>query len=78
MLAKYLTSPEVERHEASAGGHTPVGKSIFEKVKASQTGRDAKRMAAFEETINHCAMIPSSSRGTCSSKILGGTVCRGR
>lgn len=57
-LAKYLTSPEVQWQETSAGGHTPVRKSIFEKVKASQTGRDARRMAALEETINHYAMIP--------------------
>jgi len=57
-LAQYLTSPEVQWHEASAGGHTPVRKSIFEKVKAAQTGRDARRMAALEETIHHYAMIP--------------------
>jgi multiple sugar transport system substrate-binding protein len=32
-LAKYLTSPEVQWQEASVGGHTPVRKSIFEKIK---------------------------------------------
>jgi multiple sugar transport system substrate-binding protein len=63
-LAKYLTSPEVQWHEASVGGHTPVRKSIFEKVQALPTGddsaskRDARRMAALEETINQYAMVP--------------------
>jgi len=61
-LAKYLTSPEVQWHEASVGGHTPVRQSIFEKMKAAQSGqgveRDAKRMAALEETITQYAMIP--------------------
>jgi multiple sugar transport system substrate-binding protein len=57
-LAKYLTSPEVQWHEANVGGHTPVRKTIFEKIKKTQSGRDAKRMAALEETITHYAMIP--------------------
>lgn len=57
-LAKYLTSPEVQWHEASTEGHTPVRKSIFEKLKSTQSGRDAKRMAVLEETINQYAMIP--------------------
>jgi multiple sugar transport system substrate-binding protein len=57
-LAKYLTSPEVQWHEASVGGHTPVRKTIFEKIKKTQSGRDAKRMVALEETITQYAMIP--------------------
>jgi multiple sugar transport system substrate-binding protein len=62
-LAKYLTSPEVQWHEASVGGHTPVRQSVFEKMKVALAGhgaaqRDARRMAALEETINHYAMIP--------------------
>ncbi|RPI89975.1 MAG: extracellular solute-binding protein [Chloroflexi bacterium] len=62
-LAKYLTSVDVQWHEASLGGHTPVRQSIFEKMKAALAGqsaakRDARRMAALEETINHYAMIP--------------------
>lgn len=57
-LAKYLTSSEVQWHEANVGGHTPVRKSIFEKIKKTQSGRDAKRMAALEETITHYAMVP--------------------
>jgi multiple sugar transport system substrate-binding protein len=57
-LAKYLTSPGVQWHEASVGGHTPVRQSIFEKIKMTQSGRDAKRMAVLEETINHYAMVP--------------------
>ena len=61
-LAKYLTSPEVQWQEASMSGHTPVRKSVFEKMKIAQSGlgakRDAKRMAALEETITHYAMIP--------------------
>jgi multiple sugar transport system substrate-binding protein len=63
-LAKYLTSPEVQWHEVSIGGHTPVRQSVFEKMKTTQTGqgfvaeRNARRMAALEETITHYAMIP--------------------
>ena len=57
-LAKYLTSAEVQWYEASVSGHTPVRKTIFEKVKSTQSGRDARRMAALEETITHYAMIP--------------------
>lgn len=63
-VAKYLTSPEVQWHEASVSGHTPVRQSIFEKVKAAQSGkgvaaeRDARRMAALEETITHYTLIP--------------------
>jgi multiple sugar transport system substrate-binding protein len=63
-LAKYLTSPEVQWQEASLGGHTPVRQSIFEKMKAAQSGqgfvveRNARRMAALEETITQYAMIP--------------------
>lgn len=62
-LAKYLTSADVQWHEASLSGHTPVRQSVFEKMKRSLSGqsaatRDAKRMAALEETINHYAMIP--------------------
>jgi multiple sugar transport system substrate-binding protein len=62
-LAKYLISPEVQWFEASVGGHTPVRQSVFEKMKSTLSGRgrverDAKRMAALEETITHYAMIP--------------------
>jgi multiple sugar transport system substrate-binding protein len=58
-LAKYLTSADVQWHEASLSGHTPVRQSVFERMKRSLSGeRDAKRMAALEETINHYAMIP--------------------
>jgi multiple sugar transport system substrate-binding protein len=62
-LAKYLTGPEAQWHEVSLGGHTPVRQSVFEKMQAnfSREGaieRDAKRMAALEETITHYAMIP--------------------
>ena len=63
-LAKYLTSPEVQWQEASVGGHTPVRQSIFEKIKATQSGesapakRDARRMAVLEETISQYAMVP--------------------
>ena len=71
-LAKYLTSPEVQWHEASVSGHTPVRQSIFEKVKAAQSGkggaaeRDARRMAALEETITKYASTGSlcSTRST--------------
>ena len=57
-LARYLTSAEVQWHEANVGGHTPVRKTIFEKIKKTQSGRDAKRMGALEETITQYAMVP--------------------
>ena len=57
-LAKYLTSADVQWHEASVGGHTPVRQSIFEKIKLPQSGRDAKRMALLEETVTQYAMVP--------------------
>lgn len=61
-LAKYLTSPEVQWYEANFSGHTPVRQSVFEKMRAGPSNpaakRDAKRMAALEETITHYAMIP--------------------
>ena len=57
-LARYLTSAEVQWHEASIGGHTPVRKTIFEKIKKTQSGRDARRMSALEETITQYAMVP--------------------
>jgi multiple sugar transport system substrate-binding protein len=58
VLAKYLTSPEIQWHQAGVGGHTPVRTSIFEKIKSTQSGRDAKRMAVLEETITQYAMVP--------------------
>jgi multiple sugar transport system substrate-binding protein len=62
-LANYLTSAEVQWYEASVEGHTPVRHSLFEQMKSTPSGgdaaeRDARRMAALEETINHYAMIP--------------------
>src|SRR5690242_21481566 len=58
-LAKYLTSADVQWHEASMGGHTPVRSSIFKKMKSqSGTEKDKKRLNALEETITHYAMIP--------------------
>jgi multiple sugar transport system substrate-binding protein len=61
-LAKYLTSADVQWHEASVSGHTPVRQSVFEKMKSAQfSERDARRMTALEETINHYAMIPPKS-----------------
>lgn len=57
-LVRYLTSAEVQWQTASRGGHTPVRQSVFERVKAGLTGRDAKRMRALEETIVNYAMIP--------------------
>jgi multiple sugar transport system substrate-binding protein len=61
-LAKYLTGVEMQWYEASVGGHTPVRQSVFEKMKSSlsegASERDAKRMAALEETITHYAITP--------------------
>lgn len=57
-LARYLTSEAVQRHEAVAGGHTPVRQSVLAEVRAQQTGRDARRLAALEETMQQHALIP--------------------
>ena len=58
-LAKYLTSADVQWYEASVEGHTPVRQSVFRRMNESGgTGRDSRRMAALEETINQYAMIP--------------------
>ncbi len=57
-LAKYLTSPEVQWVAASRDGHTPVRQSVFERLKAGQTGRNAQRLLALEETINRYLIIP--------------------
>jgi multiple sugar transport system substrate-binding protein len=57
-LAKYLTSADVQWYEASVEGHTPVRQSVFEKMRSTPSQRDARRMAALEETITHYAMIP--------------------
>jgi multiple sugar transport system substrate-binding protein len=58
-LAKYLTGADVQWYETSVEGHTPVRGSVFEKMKSTQSSeRDARRMAALEETINLYAMIP--------------------
>jgi multiple sugar transport system substrate-binding protein len=58
-LAKFLTSAEVQWYEASVEGHTPVRQSVFRRMNESGgTARDARRMAALEETINQYAMIP--------------------
>ncbi len=59
-LVRYLTSPEVQHFEAVASGHTPVRRSVFDRVtRALPVGsRDARRMHALEETITHHAMIP--------------------
>jgi multiple sugar transport system substrate-binding protein len=58
-LAKYLTSADVQWHEASLSGHTPVRKSIFEKMKKQPgTEKDGKRLQVLEETITQYAMIP--------------------
>jgi multiple sugar transport system substrate-binding protein len=58
-LAKFLTSADVQWYEASVEGHTPVRQSVFRRMNESGgTARDARRMAALEETINQYAMIP--------------------
>jgi multiple sugar transport system substrate-binding protein len=57
-LAKYLTSADVQWYEASVEGHTPVRQNVFEKMRSTPSERDARRMTALEETINHYAMIP--------------------
>ena len=59
-LLRYLVSPEVQYFEASAGGHTPVRRTVFNRVKRElpRGSRDARRMAALEETIERYAMVP--------------------
>ena len=58
-LAMYLTSAEVQWYEARVEGHTPVRRSIFQRIRETGgTTRDDRRMAALEETINQYAMIP--------------------
>lgn len=59
-LLRYLVSPEVQQFEATTSGHTPVRQSVFDRVKRGfpPGSRDARRMAALEDTILHYAMIP--------------------
>ncbi len=59
-LLRYLVSEEVQFFEAAASGHTPVRRSVFERVKRtlSPGSRGARRMEALEETVTHYAMIP--------------------
>lgn len=59
-LLRYLVSEEVQYFEATASGHTPVRRSVFESVKRALPpgSRDARRMEALEETVTRYAMIP--------------------
>src|SRR5206468_3142429 len=60
LLLRYLISPEVQYLEASQSGHTPVRRTVFDRVKGElpEGSRDARRMAVLERTIEHYAMIP--------------------
>lgn len=60
MLLQYLVGADVQYLEASASGHTPVRRSVFDRVKRELPpgSRDARRMAALEDTILHYALIP--------------------
>ncbi len=46
--------------EASACGHTPVRRDVFDRVtrELPRGSRDARRMAALQETIERYAMVP--------------------
>jgi len=59
-LMRHLVSPEVQYFEAAVGGHTPVRQSVFARVNSELPpgSRDARRMAALEETVVSHAMIP--------------------
>jgi len=59
-LLRYLVNEEVQSFEATTSGHTPVRRSMFERVKRTlpSGSRDARRMEALEETVTHYAMIP--------------------
>lgn len=59
-LLRYLVSPDVQRTEATVSGHTPVRRAVFDRVKRELApgSRDARRMAALQETIERYAMIP--------------------
>ncbi len=59
-LLRYLVSPGVQYAEAAAGGHTPVRRSVFDRVRAGLVpgSRDARRMALLQQTVEQHAMIP--------------------
>ncbi len=59
-LLRYLISPAVQYFEASACGHTPVRRDVFDRVtrELPRGSRDARRMAALQETIERYAMVP--------------------
>ncbi|MDR7468498.1 MAG: extracellular solute-binding protein [Armatimonadota bacterium] len=59
-LLRYLTSADVQYREAMASGHTPVRRSVFERVRSAVApgSRDARRLAALQETVESYAMIP--------------------
>jgi len=78
-LLRYLVSPEVQYLEASVSGHTPVRRSLFDRVKSELTpaSRDARRMAALEETILHYTMTPPKfARYPLVEDVLWVGVCR--
>jgi len=60
MLLQHLVGADVQYIEASVSGHTPVRRSVFDRVKRDlpSGGRDARRMVALEETILQYALIP--------------------
>ena len=59
-LLRYLVSPEVQYNEATVSGHTPVRRTLFERVRGdvAPSSRDARRLAALQETIEQFALIP--------------------
>jgi multiple sugar transport system substrate-binding protein len=60
VLLRYLVSPDVQYREAAVSGHTPVRRSLFERVRGDVApgSRDARRLAALQETIEKFALIP--------------------
>ncbi len=59
-LLHYLVGPEVQYLEATGSGHTPVRRTLFDRVRRDLApgSRDARRLAALQQTIEHHAMIP--------------------
>ncbi len=59
-LLRHLVSEEVQYFEATSGGHTPVRRSVLDRVARTLPAgsRDARRLQALEETITQYAMIP--------------------
>src|SRR5437773_11307910 len=59
LLLHYLISPEVQYVEASRSGHTPVRRTVLDRVKGElrEGSRAARRRAALARPIDHYALV---------------------